>query len=39
MQWYAFHKEAPGGADVPNGMHLYTIFVRSTAFSSFATWE
>ncbi|XP_045829789.1 zeaxanthin epoxidase, chloroplastic-like [Trifolium pratense] len=19
MQWYAFHKEAPGGADVPNG--------------------
>lgn len=21
MQWYAFHKEPPGGVDGPNGMH------------------
>jgi len=22
MQWYAFHKEAPGGVDEPNSMHF-----------------
>ena len=24
MQWYAFHKELPGGVDAPNGMQIET---------------
>ena len=25
MQWYAFHKEPPGGVDEPNGMHSLCV--------------
>lgn len=30
MQWYAFHKEAPGGEDSPNGKdeHCLTVIIR-----------
>jgi len=38
MQWYAFHKEPPGGVDGPNGMHSLCVWdlthVRNTVFTS-----
>lgn len=38
MQWYAFHKEAPGGVDEPNSMH-FSIFVRRIGLLNFDMWE
>lgn len=45
MQWYAFHKEPPGGVDEPNGMHSLCVWdlktVRSTPFANvkFSMWS
>lgn len=27
MQWYAFHKEPPGGTDAPNGMSMVPFVI------------